>query len=69
MKEHERRRRAARTTPADAEGESGDREARQTAEEAVKGRAGDTDLEGADGHHDKRSRPGVGREEQTEKRG
>ncbi|MFF7779164.1 hypothetical protein ACFZCG_32650 [Streptomyces tanashiensis] len=60
--EHRRRRRRSRTTPAHAEGESGDREAR----EAVTGRAGDTDTKGADGHRSKRQSPGAGREEQNE---
>ncbi|MEU5217070.1 hypothetical protein AB0G79_12860 [Streptomyces sp. NPDC020807] len=63
-----------RTTPADAEGESGDEEARREAAEAVSshglpdggatGREA-TDREGAGGHAAKRQRPGVGREEQT----
>ncbi|WP_435972644.1 hypothetical protein [Streptomyces sp. Qhu_M48] len=66
MNENERRYdRPARTTPAHAEGESGDRKAREEAEEAVTSRAGDTDREGAAGHRAKRQRPGVGREEQT----
>lgn len=56
-----------RTTPAHAEGESGDAEARREADEAVAGRMGTTDREGADGHTAKRQSPGVGREEQTEK--
>ncbi|MFE5548476.1 hypothetical protein ACFQ71_32270 [Streptomyces sp. NPDC056534] len=66
-----RRRRTAPTTPADAEGESGDKEARETAEAAVtrragdRDRAGDSDRAGADGHRAKRQRPGIGREEQT----
>ncbi|WP_030692115.1 hypothetical protein [Streptomyces globisporus] len=66
--ERDRRHRPARTTPAHAMGESGDREARKEAEETVTARAGDTGPEGADGHRDKRRRPGVGREEQTEER-
>ncbi|MEU2077402.1 hypothetical protein [Streptomyces sp. NPDC013489] len=66
-----RQRRTARTTPADAEGESGDRQAREEAEAAVtrragdRDRAGDSDRAGADGHRAKRQRPGLGREEQT----
>ncbi|MEK9521025.1 hypothetical protein ACIOMM_03465 [Streptomyces sp. NPDC087908] len=66
MNEHERSHRPSRTTPAEAEGESGDREAREKAEDAVQGRAGDTDREGTDGHRAKRQSPGIGREEQTE---
>ncbi|MER7950541.1 hypothetical protein ABTY59_24450 [Streptomyces sp. NPDC096079] len=66
--ERRRHRRAAPTTPAHAEGESGDKEAREEAEAAVTRRAGDTDLPGAGGHRDKRERPGVGREEQTRDR-
>ncbi|MDX2294235.1 MULTISPECIES: hypothetical protein [Streptomyces] len=69
-----------RTTPADAEGESGDEEARREADEAVssrglpggrrgagehQGTAGGEDREGAGGHAAKHQRPGVGREEQT----
>ena len=66
MNEHEEHRdHAARTTPSQAEGESGDRESRREAEEAVVDRPGDTDPEGADGHTAKRQRPGIGREEQT----
>ncbi|MFD8641204.1 hypothetical protein ACFV14_12935 [Streptomyces zaomyceticus] len=58
--------RAARpTTPADAEGESGDREAREDAEEAVTRRAGDADRADADGPRAKRQRPGLGREERN----
>ncbi|MFE5973182.1 hypothetical protein ACFQ64_13600 [Streptomyces sp. NPDC056460] len=63
--EDARQRRTAPTTPADAEGESGDKEARETAEAAVTRRAGDSDRAGADGHRAKRQRPGIGREEQT----
>ncbi|MYS11538.1 hypothetical protein GTW71_35090 [Streptomyces sp. SID6041] len=66
MNEHERNNRPSRTTPSEAEGETGDREARENAKDAVQGRAGDTDREGADGHHAKRQSPGIGREEQTE---
>ncbi|MCX5231152.1 hypothetical protein ABZY16_30640 [Streptomyces sp. NPDC006553] len=67
--EDERRhRRTAPTTPAGAEGESGDKEAREDAEAAVTRRAGDTDREGAGGHRAKRQRPGLGREEQTRDR-
>ncbi|MEU3690435.1 hypothetical protein [Streptomyces narbonensis] len=60
--------RQARTTPAHAEGESGDEAAREEASEAVSGRAGDADPQGADGHAVKRQRPGIGREEQTGQR-
>ncbi|MEU7391459.1 hypothetical protein [Streptomyces tanashiensis] len=60
-----RHHRAAPTTPAHAEGESGDREAREDAEAAVTRRAGDTGLAGAGGHRAKRQSPGTGREEQT----
>ncbi|MFH9727603.1 hypothetical protein ACH4M4_32250 [Streptomyces sp. NPDC017254] len=63
MNEHERRHRRA-----GAEGESDDREARNGTHKPVPARAGDTDVEGADGHRAKRQRPGVGREEQTEER-
>ncbi|MFF0273195.1 hypothetical protein [Streptomyces sp. NPDC004330] len=66
MNAHERSSHPSRTTPSEAEGESGDEEARKKARDAVKGRAGDTDREGADGHRAKSQRPGIGREEQTE---
>ncbi|WP_329107037.1 hypothetical protein [Streptomyces sp. NBC_01439] len=59
------RQHARRTTPSEAVGESGDREARQQADDAVVQRSGtaenDTD---AGGHRAKRHRPGIGREEQ-----
>ncbi|MYV77285.1 hypothetical protein GT352_25635 [Streptomyces sp. SID1046] len=68
MTDHERsRRRAQRTTPSEAVGESGDREARQQADDAVVQRSGtaddDTDTD-AGSHRAKRQRPGIGREEQ-----
>ncbi|MFF2785551.1 hypothetical protein ACFVT6_02030 [Streptomyces sp. NPDC058049] len=67
MTDHEKSRQHARpTTPSEAVGESGDREARQQADDAVVQRSGtaedDTD---AGGHRAKRHRPGIGREEQT----
>ncbi|AWZ08415.1 MULTISPECIES: hypothetical protein [unclassified Streptomyces] len=66
MTEHEKSRRRPRTTPSEAVGESGDREARQQADDAVVRRPGegrgDTD---AGGHQAKRQRPGIGREEQA----
>ncbi|MFE1230438.1 hypothetical protein [Streptomyces sp. NPDC058745] len=65
MNEHEERGHGARTTPSQAEGESGDRESRREAEQAVADRPGDTDPQGADGHAAKRQSPGIGREEQT----
>ncbi|MFE7598369.1 hypothetical protein [Streptomyces sp. NPDC057494] len=69
-----RHRRPAPTTPAHAEGESGDRQAREDAGAAVTRRAGDTDLAGAGGHRAKRQRParvgpsGPRREERTRDR-
>ncbi|GGY64445.1 hypothetical protein [Streptomyces omiyaensis] len=63
---HERGGPHARTTPSHAKGESGDEEARREAEEAVAGRRGTTDREGAGGHAAKSPDPGKGREEQTE---
>ncbi|MER5811690.1 hypothetical protein ABT143_26485 [Streptomyces sp. NPDC002033] len=65
MTEHEKSRNHPRTTPSQAEGESGDREARQQADDAVVGGSGDGDAD-AGGHRAKRQRPGVGREEQAE---
>ncbi|KOU30968.1 hypothetical protein ADK53_26995 [Streptomyces sp. WM6373] len=54
-----------RTTPSQAPGESGDREARREAEEAVR-RGSDGGAEGEAGDHAaKRQRPGTGREEQV----
>lgn len=61
-------RRRAPTPPSQAVGESGDEEARRAADEAVKGRAGDTGADDGGGHSAKRQRPGVGREEQTRRR-
>ncbi|MFB6483251.1 hypothetical protein ACFCXF_36575 [Streptomyces virginiae] len=68
MTDHEEsRQRARRTTPSEAVGESGDREARQQADDAVVQRSGtaddDTDTD-AGSHRAKRQRPGIGREEQ-----
>ncbi|MEU9146057.1 hypothetical protein [Streptomyces sp. NPDC048349] len=62
MTAQDKSRRHPRTTPSEAVGESGDREARQQADDAVVGRSGDTD---AAGHEAKRQRPGIGREEQA----
>ncbi|MFJ3519646.1 hypothetical protein [Streptomyces sp. NPDC090131] len=57
---------ARRTTPSEAVGESGDREARQQADDAVVQRAGTAeDVTGAGGHRAKRHCPGIGREEQV----
>ncbi|WP_405785856.1 hypothetical protein [Streptomyces sp. NBC_01367] len=59
------RRHARRTTPSEAVGESGDREARQQADDAVVQRSGAAEDDAdAGGHHAKRHRPGIGREEQ-----
>ncbi|GGS30887.1 hypothetical protein Snoj_34530 [Streptomyces nojiriensis] len=66
MTDHEKsRQHARRTTPSEAVGESGDREARQQADDAVVQRPG-TAEDGTDagGHRAKRHRPGIGREEQ-----
>ncbi|MEU9254350.1 hypothetical protein AB0D66_21130 [Streptomyces sp. NPDC048270] len=64
MTAHDKSRRHPRTTPSEAVGESGDREARQQADEAVVPRSG-ADEADAGGHEAKRSRPGIGREEQA----
>lgn len=65
MTAHENSRRHPRTTPSEAEGESGDREARRQADEAVVRRPDGGDGEAdAGGHEAKRQRPGIGREEQ-----
>lgn len=65
MTAHENPRRHPRTTPSEAQGESGDREARRQADEAVVRRSdaggGEAD---ADGHEAKQQRAGIGREEQ-----
>ncbi|MFF9049969.1 hypothetical protein ACF09Z_02265 [Streptomyces erythrochromogenes] len=53
------------TTPSQAPGESGDREARREADEAVRGGAGGGDDRDAGDHAAKRQRPGTGREEQV----
>lgn len=52
------------TPPSEAVGESGDREARQAADEAVTGRAKDAGGRHAAGRSAKRQSPGIGREEQ-----
>ncbi|OEJ35018.1 hypothetical protein [Streptomyces subrutilus] len=65
MTAHEKNRRHPRTTPSEAVGESGDREARQQADDAVVRGSGADDAD-AGGHEAKRSRPGIGREEQVE---
>ncbi|KOU23347.1 hypothetical protein ADK52_17825 [Streptomyces sp. WM6372] len=63
MADHEKSGRHPRTTPSEAVGESGDREARRQADDAVvRGRTED-DAD-AGGHRAKRHRPGIGREEQ-----
>ncbi|MFE4633607.1 hypothetical protein ACFRJ1_09530 [Streptomyces sp. NPDC056773] len=65
MKDHEKSRHRPRTTPSEAQGESGDREARQQADDAVvRGPGADHDTE-AGGHAAERQRPGTGREEQV----
>ncbi|MFF1414560.1 hypothetical protein ACFVX6_33090 [Streptomyces sp. NPDC058289] len=65
MTTDENSRRHPRTTPSEAEGESGDREARRQADEAVVRRpVGGDDAADAGGHEAKRKRPGIGREEQ-----
>ncbi|MFE9929788.1 hypothetical protein [Streptomyces sp. NPDC005533] len=65
MSQPEQRRHPAPTPPSEAVGESGDHEAREEADEAVVGRAGESDRRGAAGHSAKRQSPGIGREEQT----
>ncbi|MCY0943107.1 MULTISPECIES: hypothetical protein [Streptomyces] len=66
MADHEKAPRHPRTTPSEAVGESGDREAREQADDAVVRRSptseGDED---AGGSSAKRQGPGVGREEQA----
>ncbi|MER5763920.1 hypothetical protein [Streptomyces sp. NPDC002082] len=70
MTAHENSRHHPRTTPSEAEGESGDREARRQADEAVVRRPGGAEGEaGGGGHEAKRQRPGVGREEQDRPHG
>ncbi|MGR4878152.1 hypothetical protein ACIPUC_01785 [Streptomyces sp. LARHCF249] len=64
MTAHEKSRGHPRTTPSEAVGESGDREARQQADDAVVRRSGGGDAD-AGGHAAKRRRPGIGREEQA----
>ncbi|WP_407835811.1 hypothetical protein ACE1OC_03880 [Streptomyces sp. DSM 116496] len=76
MTAHENSRRHPRTTPSEAEGESGDREARRQADEGVVrrpdggdgGDGGDGEAD-AGGHEAKRQRPGIGREEQDRPHG
>ncbi|MFF4104482.1 hypothetical protein [Streptomyces sp. NPDC001903] len=65
MADNERSGRRPRTTPAEAAGESGDREARRQADDAVVRGRPQEDAD-AGGHRAKRHRPGIGREEQTE---
>ncbi|GHI83269.1 hypothetical protein ACWGF3_17295 [Streptomyces xanthophaeus] len=74
MTDQEKSRRRPRTTPSEAVGESGDREARQQADEAVSRRSGEGGDPGkgearggadAHGHAAKRQSPGIGREEQA----
>ncbi|MFF3215796.1 hypothetical protein ACFYYB_34890 [Streptomyces sp. NPDC002886] len=70
MTAHENSRSHPRTTPSEAEGESGDREARRQADEAVVRRPSGGDGEAdANGHEAKRQRPGIGREEQDSPHG
>ncbi|WP_267002341.1 hypothetical protein [Streptomyces sp. NBC_00354] len=64
MTAHEKPRGRPRTTPSEAVGESGDREAREQADDAVLRRSGRGDAD-AGGHVAKRQRPGIGREEQA----
>ncbi|MEU4353008.1 hypothetical protein [Streptomyces virginiae] len=65
MTRHGKNQGRERTTPSQAPGESGDREARREADEAVlSGSDGGADGE-ADAHAAKRQRPGTGREEQV----
>lgn len=64
-KERQERRDRGPTPPSEAVGESGDREARQAADEAVVGQAGDTGRGDPAGHSAKQQRPGIGREEQA----
>ncbi|MFD3548643.1 hypothetical protein ACFWUW_24085 [Streptomyces sp. NPDC058655] len=63
MTDQEKPRKHPRTTPSEAEGESGDREARKQADEAVAHGPGGSEAD-AGGHSAKRQRPGLGREEQ-----
>ncbi|MER5726752.1 hypothetical protein ABT084_00110 [Streptomyces sp. NPDC002138] len=64
MTDHEKAKDNPRTTPSQAEGESGDRAARKQADDAVVGRSDDGSAD-AGGHEAKRQRPGIGREEQA----
>ncbi|MFE6834831.1 hypothetical protein ACFVFI_08310 [Streptomyces sp. NPDC057705] len=64
MSRPEQPRHRAPTPPSEAVGESGDREARQEADEAVTGRTEDAGGRHAAGRSAKRQRPGIGREEQ-----
>ncbi|WP_030843457.1 hypothetical protein [Streptomyces sp. NRRL F-4474] len=66
MAQHDQTHGRRRTTPSQAPGESGDREARREADEAVRHDAGGGgDEREADAHTAKRQRPGTGREEQV----
>ncbi|MER5873997.1 hypothetical protein [Streptomyces sp. NPDC002044] len=66
MAEHEKAPRHPRTTPSEAVGESGDREAREQADDAVVRRSPTSEGEAdAGGSTAKRQRPGIGREEQA----
>ncbi|WP_030719853.1 hypothetical protein [Streptomyces sp. NRRL F-2580] len=71
MSQPSQRRHRAPTPPSEAVGESGDREARAAADEAVtgrtgeSGRSGESGRRGAAGHSAKRQSPGIGREEQV----
>ncbi|MGW7440691.1 hypothetical protein [Streptomyces sp. NPDC054849] len=65
MSKHKQRGDREPTPPSEAVGESGDREARQAADDAVIGRAGDTGRGDPAGHSAKRQQPGIGREEQV----
>ncbi|MFE4257912.1 hypothetical protein [Streptomyces sp. NPDC056883] len=62
MTAHENSRHHPRTTPSEADGEAGDREARRQADEAVVRRpdGGEAEADGG-GHEAKRQRPGIGR--------
>ncbi|MFD3696867.1 hypothetical protein ACFWUZ_12065 [Streptomyces sp. NPDC058646] len=64
MTDHEKSGRHPRTTPSEAVGEAGDREARQQADDAVVQRPGGDEAD-AGGHSAKKQRPGIGREEQA----
>ncbi|MFI6144414.1 hypothetical protein [Streptomyces sp. NPDC051109] len=63
MADQEKSKGRPRTTPSEAVGESGDREARRRADDAVVRGHADDDAD-AGGHRAKSHRPGIGREEQ-----